>query len=86
MTSDSELLREIESIFAEHLGSIKKEALARVLKLQHADRDKAWEEIESAIDGYGGDMQSDATHWLRRELHDYSSRRWRAATSKQRPC
>jgi hypothetical protein len=78
--SDFDLVQEIQSVITDHLAAIKKEAHERVLKLDGIDRDKAWEEISSAVDAYGGDMLTDATHWLRQQVTDYSSSRWRSVT------
>lgn len=80
--SDSLIVREITTLIKDHLDAIKKEAHEKVLKLNGVDRDKAWTEIESAVDAYGGDMLTDATHWLQSELMDYSSIRWNAAVRR----
>jgi hypothetical protein len=71
--SDAELVREIETTIHEHLAAIKNDAHARIMQLKGIDRDKAWEEVTSAVDDYGQDMVVDATHWLHQEVNDYSS-------------
>lgn len=78
--SDFDLVEDIESLISDHLAAIKKEAYARVLELNAVDRDKAWEQIREAVDGYGGDMRTDATYWLKQQVTEYSSRRWRTAS------
>jgi len=82
--SDSLIVREIETVIRDHLGAIKKEAHERVLQLADVDPDKAWQQIESAVDDYGRDMLTDATHWLRTQVNAYSSTRWNAAAETER--
>jgi hypothetical protein len=82
--SDAELVREIEATIREHLAAIKNDAHVRIMMLSGIDRDKAWEEVTSAVDDYGRDMVVDATHWLRQQVNDYASRRWASAVSTEK--
>jgi hypothetical protein len=84
MKSDTDTVREIEGIIRDHLAAIKSEAHKRILELGTVDRDKAWEEVSSAVDAYGSDMLSDATHWLRGEVTNYVSHRWAAAVARHK--
>jgi hypothetical protein len=84
MSTDSDVVREIEGVIRDHLAAIKSEAHKRILELEHIDTDKAWEQLNTAVDDYGANMLSDATYWLRKEVADYESRRWKMATSRHR--
>lgn len=84
MKLDSDVIHEIEGVIREHLAAIKSEAHKRILELEHVDPDKAWEQLNTAVDDYGANMLSDATHWLRKEVADYESLRWKTAASRHR--
>lgn len=74
--SGFDIASEIEEIIERHLQAIKDEAHNRILSLKGVDAVKARQQINSAVDAYGGDMRTDATYGLRHLATEYASQRW----------